>query len=272
MKGFRKIDNDLYEYLMAADLTRAGYKVILAVIHKTIGYNQRIEAGISLNTFIRLTKLTKHAVIDAIRQLEKEHFITVKRKAGDEGESLYSLRPVNDWGGSVVGCTTPSEADCTTETSKTALGGSAVTKGGGGAVRQSATPLYKEKRNIKRNEVSDAAASAVPALSFEDWLKRIKTLDDTKGNVIAVLGSFCRQVTGLEPDYSRIGALLKNGYKGDAGYLARNIWTAAAARPAGDFLSYVENMAKQKAKGGLHRANDEYIKANLGEWDTGDKD
>ncbi len=48
--GFRKIDNDVFEELIAADLTGAGYKIVLTIIDRTIGF-QRLKASISLTDF-----------------------------------------------------------------------------------------------------------------------------------------------------------------------------------------------------------------------------
>ncbi|GAJ21562.1 unnamed protein product, partial [marine sediment metagenome] len=44
MKSYRQIDTQYFKALMSADLTRSGYKIILAVIHFTLGYDQRDTA------------------------------------------------------------------------------------------------------------------------------------------------------------------------------------------------------------------------------------
>lgn len=67
-QGFRRIDNDIFRALMRADLTRAEYKVVLAVIDETLGF-QRREAEISLSIFTQKTGVSRPAVIQAIKSL-----------------------------------------------------------------------------------------------------------------------------------------------------------------------------------------------------------
>jgi phage replication O-like protein O len=78
--GFRKINNALYEALIGMDFSRACYKVVLTVIHFTLGYNQRTEADISQTTFKKLTGLSLPAVKKALRQLQLKNVIAVVTK------------------------------------------------------------------------------------------------------------------------------------------------------------------------------------------------
>ncbi len=75
-KGFRRIDNGYFEALMAANLTRAGYKIVLAVIHKTWGWQKDSET-ISLTEFTKLTGLSRRGVIDTIRLVEAQGVVKV---------------------------------------------------------------------------------------------------------------------------------------------------------------------------------------------------
>ncbi len=100
--GFRKIPNDLYCALVAVDLTRSGYKVILAVINETLGF-QRLDANIPLSKFMKLTRLSKHGVINAIHEIEGKGMVFVNRHSTTK--SLYHLKAVEDWVTSEAHCT-----------------------------------------------------------------------------------------------------------------------------------------------------------------------
>lgn len=90
-KGFRQIDNQFFLAIMAADLTRSGSKVLLAVIHFTLGYNQRDTADISLSTFQNLTKLSRPAVRTAIKELIAYGLISEVGSATNRLSAIYKL-------------------------------------------------------------------------------------------------------------------------------------------------------------------------------------
>lgn len=94
-KGFRQIDNEFFLAIMVADLTRAGTKVLLAVIHFTLGYDQRDTAEISLTTFQTLTKLSRAAVRTAIKELIAYGLITVVTPATNRIGAIYRIN--KDW-------------------------------------------------------------------------------------------------------------------------------------------------------------------------------
>lgn len=87
-KGFRKIDNDIFAALISADLTSAGYKVVLFVIHKTLGF-QRTRAGISLSEFEEATGISQQSVKKAIKQTENMKIITAVRNG--TRKTIYAL-------------------------------------------------------------------------------------------------------------------------------------------------------------------------------------
>ena len=89
--SFRKINTQLYMALIGADLTRACYKVLLVVIHFTLGYNQRTEAGISLKTFSDYTRLSKTAVKHALKLLQGKNIIRLVSKADNRNSAVYNL-------------------------------------------------------------------------------------------------------------------------------------------------------------------------------------
>jgi phage replication O-like protein O len=89
--SFRKINTQLYVALIGTDLTRACYKVLLVIIHFTLGYNQRTEAGISLKTFSDYTGLSKPAIKHALKLLQVRNIITLVSKADNRNGAVYSL-------------------------------------------------------------------------------------------------------------------------------------------------------------------------------------
>jgi phage replication O-like protein O len=119
--GFRQISNELYKALIIADLTRACYKVILVVIHFTLGYNQRTEAEISLSTFSGYTGLSRPAVIQALRQLQASNMICLLKKGvNTHNSSLYALNiDFETWVTSKVHLTSSSKACLTSSNAKT---------------------------------------------------------------------------------------------------------------------------------------------------------
>jgi phage replication O-like protein O len=90
-KGFRKIDNQLWLALMKADLTRACYKVLLTVIHFTLGYNQRTDAEISLSTFSDYTDLSIQGVRDALAILQNKNIIGIAKTYTNRKSYTYTF-------------------------------------------------------------------------------------------------------------------------------------------------------------------------------------
>ncbi len=113
-KGFRRIDNRYFEALMSADLTRSGYKVVLAVIHKTWGW-QKDNSEISLTEFTRMTGLSRRGVIDAIRQVEAQGVV----KMVNTKPHIYSINHYAEWNTSKPRFTSDSEVGFTTKDAKT---------------------------------------------------------------------------------------------------------------------------------------------------------
>lgn len=96
-EGFRQIDTQYFKALMYADLTRSGYKILLVVIHFTLGYDQRDEAEISLGTFQELTGLSRPAVKTAIKELKAYKLISQTGSATNRQAATYKLN--KDWRG-----------------------------------------------------------------------------------------------------------------------------------------------------------------------------
>ena len=92
--GFRKIDNDLFQALMAAQLSGAGYQIVLTVIDKTLGF-QKEEAKIPLTYFEKATRLSRQSGRLAIKQAEARRIITVERNS--TRPTKYGLNNYGQW-------------------------------------------------------------------------------------------------------------------------------------------------------------------------------
>ncbi len=92
--GFRKIDNNLFHAIMSAQLTGAGYQILLTVIDKTLGF-QKESAKISLTCFHNATGLSRQSVRSAVKQAEERQIIQVKRDS--TRPTIYSLNNYREW-------------------------------------------------------------------------------------------------------------------------------------------------------------------------------
>jgi len=91
--GFRKIDNDTFEALIAAGLSGAGYQVVLTVIDRTMGFRKgsgyKEKASIPLTYFKQVTGLSRQSVRKAVKQAENRRIIIVERDS--TRPSIYAL-------------------------------------------------------------------------------------------------------------------------------------------------------------------------------------
>ena len=150
-KGFRKIDTQYFEALMYADLTRSGYKILLAVIHFTLGY-QRDAADISLTTFQKLTNLSRPAVKTAIRDLILRGLMTrVRQGSTDKLAAIYSLNMNSETWTGQVGLPPGGQVGLPSEMSET-YPVDAENLPSTGQVPVSVTPPTKEKRKPLKKE------------------------------------------------------------------------------------------------------------------------
>ena len=93
-RGFRKLDNDTFKALMAASVSGAVLRIVLAVIDKTLGF-QKAEAKISLSHFQKVTGLSRQSVRLAVRQAEAKNLITARRDS--TRPTIYSLNDCREW-------------------------------------------------------------------------------------------------------------------------------------------------------------------------------
>ena len=98
--GFRQIDNDTFEALIAAGLSGAGYQVVLTIIDRTLGYRKgsgyKEKASIPLTYFEKVTGLSRQSVRLAIKQAKEKHIIAGERDI--TRVSTYALNlDVREW-------------------------------------------------------------------------------------------------------------------------------------------------------------------------------
>lgn len=94
-KGFRKIDNELFWALIAAQLPGAVYQIVLTVVDLTIGFRQE-RAPISLSRFQERTRLSRQSVTLAIKQAEQRRIISTERHSTKV--TIYALNTdVSQW-------------------------------------------------------------------------------------------------------------------------------------------------------------------------------
>lgn len=93
-RGFRKIDNDTFKALMVARVSGAAFRVVLAIIDKTLGF-QREEAEISLSHLQKVTGLSRQSVRLAVKQAENERLIKVQRQSTKP--NVYALNGCAEW-------------------------------------------------------------------------------------------------------------------------------------------------------------------------------
>lgn len=92
--GFRKIDNSLFQALIAAKLTAAGYQVLLTIIDETIGFH-REKAKIPLTRFQKATGLSRQSVRLAIKETEERLMIQAQRNS--TRPTVYALDDHRKW-------------------------------------------------------------------------------------------------------------------------------------------------------------------------------
>lgn len=86
--GFRKIDNDLFHSIIAANLSGSEYKILLTIIDRTLGF-QRESQKISLSEFQAMTRLSRQGVCNALRQATNKGIVATQKSRGKK--TVYAL-------------------------------------------------------------------------------------------------------------------------------------------------------------------------------------
>lgn len=88
--GFTKINNNMLEEIIGADLNATELCVLFAIIRYINGY-QRLTCDMSFSRFAKLTKKTERSVVKAVNSLRKKGFIS--RKTNGVSSNTYILVP-----------------------------------------------------------------------------------------------------------------------------------------------------------------------------------
>lgn len=90
--GYTKIANDLLDAILLCDLTKHEFKITVAIIRKTYGWNKKV-AAISVSTFQVMTGIDRRHVARAIKSLIDQGYI-----GRVEGAKMKYGKPVyNYW-------------------------------------------------------------------------------------------------------------------------------------------------------------------------------
>jgi len=88
--GNRQIASDVFLALTMAKLSGGEYQIILFIIDKTWGFN-KLSDSITYSQIAKATKLTRPAIINNIKKLEKKRILVVNRKV------VKGSLPVNEY-------------------------------------------------------------------------------------------------------------------------------------------------------------------------------
>ncbi len=88
--GNRQIANDVYSALIMAKLSGGEYQVALFIIDQSWGFN-KIFDGIAFSQIMKSTKLTRPAVINSTKKLERKRILVINRKV------VKGSLPVNEY-------------------------------------------------------------------------------------------------------------------------------------------------------------------------------
>lgn len=75
--GHRRINSDIWQALVRADITASAYKVVLHVIDRSWGYD-KLEVTIGYTSFIKATGLTKVSIRNGAREAERKRLLVIK--------------------------------------------------------------------------------------------------------------------------------------------------------------------------------------------------
>lgn len=88
--GHLKIANEVWEHLMCSALTGSEYQVVMTVIRKTWGWNQKI-AEISLDEFCKSTFQSERSIARALQSLTEKNILTRVKGGGRSRPSKWGF-------------------------------------------------------------------------------------------------------------------------------------------------------------------------------------
>jgi len=191
----------------------------------------------STNTLAKGCKMSTGRVSKAKRELERLGLIRIAEKPRPGGGLPYhEITIVDIWQRNIIHCVPSSQDERTSSYSEQASSPGETKK----------TPL----NNTPKEDQESADADPPPVSNFEDWLKA----GQATTNKAAVLKEMHDTLfpDRESPSYSYIGTVSKR--VGGPGRLAQLLWEAAAKRPTGDVLAYIQatNNGRKNGNGNGH--------------------
>lgn len=95
-KGFMRLPNDIAEAISATALSGGEYRVLLAIMRQTYGFN-RIEKDISLLQIQKITGLAKGSASRALAMLKDKNIIVCRKQEGSRVRFLSINTDLSAW-------------------------------------------------------------------------------------------------------------------------------------------------------------------------------
>ena len=95
-KGFMRLPNDIAEAISATALSGGEYRVLLAIMRQTYGFN-RIEKDISLLQIQKITGLAKGSASRALAMLKDKNIIVCRKQEGNRVRFLSINTDLSAW-------------------------------------------------------------------------------------------------------------------------------------------------------------------------------
>ena len=95
-KGFMRVPNDIAEAISATALSGGEYRVLLAIMRQTYGFN-RIEKDISLLQIQKITGLAKGSASRALAMLKDKNIIVCRKQEGNRVRFLSINTDLSAW-------------------------------------------------------------------------------------------------------------------------------------------------------------------------------
>ena len=165
--GFVKMPNDIFEAILAAELTGGEIKVLLAVIRQTLGFNVT-EKPISVSQLQSMTGLAKGVTYRALTMLKNRNIVNVVKQSGNNPQIVSINADVSTWQGVTLvkhKCSTEETQSVPCKKHKCSTEETQVFHVGNTSVLPVEHILYKDniKDNFKDREKTVADAPPPPA-------------------------------------------------------------------------------------------------------------
>ena len=181
---FRRLDYDLFEMLMGAQVPCSTLRILLVIIHFTIGY-RRESHWISLSKFEELARLSRNGVVRAIHDAEQRGMVRVERPGTNpRAGNIYAVNTdFSEWVTSKAEYTRTSEPQVTSKLVNHSSPDWCTPVHQTSDIATSATPIERNSNvTLKKSTTTTPLKNTPPENSLEEFTPT-------------------SQVTGLEDGY-----------------------------------------------------------------------